>query len=892
MEVSDDPEKIGFALSSLYPGRIHAHGKIVRAHRIHFSVGRSGVYRMFVGLRPQSKLLPGAPYAVNVLPGMASARWTRVDKGAAVYATSNHAEEDARRSPIVLMAVAGEAREKRRGPTVVSCDMMGNRCIAGGARVSVECEQELSASTFDEDDGTYSIWWASSGRAGTYRMHVTLDGLEVVNATITVIVSPAHPDTSKFAVSGTGLTFATAGSKANVRVCGYDECGNACPNLSSSSIKFGMALVQCEGEAALAARRAAALPPGLNWQEIAAKPKGGTLVTNIELSAALASGKTSFTEAELESFQVKGLDWKAYISGSLRQVQWFKVIRGAAYKPPPKAIKEQEATPSPAPSPKRRIGPSVPRGGSFSGALRMSALAGLPIFDRCFHAWKSFTAAKLSGFVRPEPAQGEYTAAEFEACGGVRAAESLTFEGEWKKTPGERSSSPTEADRASGGAGGPILDSSRNPPIEEFYMAYVTETAGHFNLHVWVCLGSESTSERVELPGSPFLTHVQETEASAANCVVEAEEELKEGTMEVAARPDQLIEFGAHVYDRFGNHTSAANRLSAVVVPVTPVADGDASSTTHSFNQAAQSADIEKGLPQKSTGKGASEKSARASEAKRRAPRRLAKASSAQLRAEETPRGRRSSISSATGHPMSSPSSSPGSSPSFWRAPSLKGSFRGSSKDLLYSSGLEVERTEEMEDEEGALGPAGADAFTRHELEMRPVHGRPGVYGASYVADAVHPMIVGEYKIAIFLDDKELLGSPLRYKVLPGPPHVPNCVLFPPKFAYIRGVGSRPVQIGLKTYDQWGNACDDGGAAVKAVGRDERSHGPQEIDAPTDRKDGTYVFAVEQQHPGPFELTISVDGVDMPKLAIEFTDPKALVKAAEESEHSFDSDHE
>lgn len=69
--------------------------------------------------------------------------------------------------------------------------------------------------------------------------------------------------------------------------------------------------------------------PGLFWQEIEEEPTDGHKFVNEKFSAALASGKTTFSQYEIDSFGLKGLSWKSYTTGRSFQTmngQWFRTV--------------------------------------------------------------------------------------------------------------------------------------------------------------------------------------------------------------------------------------------------------------------------------------------------------------------------------------------------------------------------------------------------------------------------------------------------------------------------------------------------------------------------------------------------------------------------------------
>ena len=754
-EVQEDPEGIGFALDSLYPGRIHAHGKVVPSHRVRFSVGRSGVFRLYVGSRPQSKLLPGAPFIVNVLPGQASPRWTRLDSGVpGVYSSSSLSASSQDDLPhngaVVLHAMAGETREERRGPTVITCDISGNRCITGGARVRIECDRpEMRARTVDEDDGTYAIWWMPPVRTGTYRLQVTLDGTQVVNGAMVVIVSAAHPDPSRFVLHGQGLSALGVGEKVHLRIAGYDVCGNPI-SLSSSGMEFGLALVRPMSDAARKRR-----------------DRGRRLTK---------SGSAPFIEPEPEP-----------VAASVESTQVLHMgrLRGA------------------------------------SGVMLSGALTDKPIEQRCFLAWKSLIK-KRNLVVGQVEVEGEYSAARFEECDGLRGAKSLAYHGTWRKPP----RSMPEAD----GASQLSHDLSKVGPIEELEIAYTTKLAGQHELHVWVePAARDKRRERTALPGSPFTVHVKEAEAVASKCIVDATRQLLEGSREMLSDSREILKLSVQTFDRYGNHTASGvdDHLVALV-----------SRSDWEWEQEEWEVGTHVALGARTLPTG--EQS------------RVRRFSASSCRSEL----------SCTSERTSSHRSELPTSPLGRVSP-----VNGVGEEMLAT---DTEGVGSFEGSGTAVDPGMP--FTYHVLFLQPqADGNKGVYHTSFMPESLHPMAVGEYKISILLRREEVDGSPLRYKVLPSGPYAPNCVLIPPKVAYVHAVGSRPVEVELKTFDRWHNACIDGGASVKALGRLQlQDLMRRELPLPKDNLDGTYTIYVEQRTPGMMEIMAQVNNLQVPKTIFEF----------------------
>ena len=79
-DIESDPKGIGFAFGGVYPGRLHARGRVVDEHKVNYSVGVVGSYLLHVRLRqPHAETttialqdsLPGSPFILKVVAGSA-----------------------------------------------------------------------------------------------------------------------------------------------------------------------------------------------------------------------------------------------------------------------------------------------------------------------------------------------------------------------------------------------------------------------------------------------------------------------------------------------------------------------------------------------------------------------------------------------------------------------------------------------------------------------------------------------------------------------------------------------------------------------------------------------------------------------------------------------------
>ena len=228
-ELEEDPEGIGFAVGPLYPGTLYAKGQVQPEHTLHFSIGRAGSYKLYVGLRYQAALLPGCPFSLLVLPGVPSARHTFVELHEGVILES-------------------EAGSLSRSVRVVTCDALGNRCVRGGGALVVSSPSpDVETQLIDRGDGTYTFAWLAT-RSGRHRLHVSLNGHEVLRSPVHVRVSAAPPDVAHFQLTGEGLQAANAGEPVHLCIRCFDAFGNRLrpPHgwpLSQTNAVFGIAIV-------------------------------------------------------------------------------------------------------------------------------------------------------------------------------------------------------------------------------------------------------------------------------------------------------------------------------------------------------------------------------------------------------------------------------------------------------------------------------------------------------------------------------------------------------------------------------------------------------------------------------------------------------------------------
>ena len=245
-ELESDPKGIGFAYGGLYPGRLHARGKHVEKHEVHFSVGVSGRYLLHVNMRPNANTpvtpLPGSPFKLHVVPGVAHPLSTEIPpsqlplRGVLERGSLDKAK-----------AVPEREGEEPQLPrcmcklTLVARDKMGNRCETGGAAFSCGCMDEsapLESSWEDEGNGEYTIRWSAMD-LGTFTVFVKIDGIHVLGSPTMLTLSSGTADISKTEVTNMERQ-ARAGKPVKLRVHCRDVAGHPC---AGTSCTFGLVLL-------------------------------------------------------------------------------------------------------------------------------------------------------------------------------------------------------------------------------------------------------------------------------------------------------------------------------------------------------------------------------------------------------------------------------------------------------------------------------------------------------------------------------------------------------------------------------------------------------------------------------------------------------------------------
>ena len=226
-----------FAFGGIYPGNLHARGKLHAKHHASYSIGVAGTYLLHVRLRKQAVSLPGSPFLLTVHPGPA-------------FATNT----------ILPSEISGEVGGLC-SIMIQTGDQMGNACITGGASILSFCDPKAATNgrrgavttivrdrevedrrkrnaTSDEDinavqcvvddvgDGSYKLTWDSK-RTGTFTASVKIDGIHVSHSPTTLHLTSTKPDVSQSIVSGDGIRQVVKAELGVIRIRFFDTWGNA-----------------------------------------------------------------------------------------------------------------------------------------------------------------------------------------------------------------------------------------------------------------------------------------------------------------------------------------------------------------------------------------------------------------------------------------------------------------------------------------------------------------------------------------------------------------------------------------------------------------------------------------------------------------------------------------
>jgi len=246
LELAADPHGIGFAFGGVYPGTLHAKGRIVESHKVSYSIGIVGEYLLHVRLRQLAVPLPGSPFCLNVFPNVAHAGSTKLPRG----------ECDA----WAVSGLVGMGVEAGCGLTIWTYDLMGNLCIRGGANVTGNMHESkaarekrltstsgadkgevLAATVKDNDDGSYYLHWRCN-YSGTYQVAIKINQEHVGGSPTSIKLMPIAPQLSKTDVAGDGLRMGVAGEPSRFTLRFFDQFDNkATP---AEDFELGLALLK------------------------------------------------------------------------------------------------------------------------------------------------------------------------------------------------------------------------------------------------------------------------------------------------------------------------------------------------------------------------------------------------------------------------------------------------------------------------------------------------------------------------------------------------------------------------------------------------------------------------------------------------------------------------
>ena len=180
-ELEADPHGIGFAYKGVITSeRIDAkpQSRVIKEHRVHFSIGGSGNYLLHVGLRGTSTPLPGSPFKLCVVPGPPHPLSTLIppeNLPLIGYVQTGHETTG-----------ASQGAPPRKGcyHHLFTRDKMGNLCKEGGAmEVTCGCvdRPDVESRVTDQQDGSYLLEWFPK-EVGRYEVFVKMDGLHVLGS--------------------------------------------------------------------------------------------------------------------------------------------------------------------------------------------------------------------------------------------------------------------------------------------------------------------------------------------------------------------------------------------------------------------------------------------------------------------------------------------------------------------------------------------------------------------------------------------------------------------------------------------------------------------------------------------------------------------------------------
>ena len=246
-------DSAAFAFGGVWPGTLHAKGRLPESHRVSYSVGVAGTYLLHVRLRQAAAALPGSPFMLTISPGKACASSSELP-----------AE--------IVGEVGGQCSY-----TISTGDQTGNACVEGGGSVTCPVDAKhsstLQAECKDNGDGTYTLTWHSV-RTGTFEVSVKIDSSHVVNSPTRIRLRSTRQDISKCELIGDGLSYAIKEEESRFRIQFRDAYLNYTEQSDAfkRSFRAGMALASSDGKTESAGPTA--MPFTATWVALEGQPDG------------------------------------------------------------------------------------------------------------------------------------------------------------------------------------------------------------------------------------------------------------------------------------------------------------------------------------------------------------------------------------------------------------------------------------------------------------------------------------------------------------------------------------------------------------------------------------------------------------------------------------------
>lgn len=238
-----------FAFGGVFPGTLHAHGKLHETHRASYSIGIAGVYLLHVRLRKQAASLPGSPFMLTVHPGPAYAAQTelplhvRGEVGglcSIVIRTGDQMGNACVQGGAKIVAYCGDKDpSKNKGEAYgtsndkVKAELEAKAKAAAGKAgatalptdVEIEVPGGVEVTCTDQEDGSYLLTF-NGRRTGLFSANVKIDGRHVTNSPTKLFLSSSKPDVAKSVVSGEGIRQVVKAEPGTFWIDFFDVYGN------------------------------------------------------------------------------------------------------------------------------------------------------------------------------------------------------------------------------------------------------------------------------------------------------------------------------------------------------------------------------------------------------------------------------------------------------------------------------------------------------------------------------------------------------------------------------------------------------------------------------------------------------------------------------------------